>query len=250
MKAFVTEQNGVRQISIDGKLYPPYSFRSFRPEERNISEFYGAGVRLMSILMTGIECTLQVPYSLYGEIWTGKGQYDFAAIDRQMELFLRCAPDAYFNIMLQLDTRDWYLKEHPEFSNTFHNLIEMAGCREWREDVCEYLRDVIGYLEEKYGDRIFSYSMFCGGSTEWYTNSQCAWCEDGKIRKFPLKQEAFQIPSPAPGVSGSSTPPGRTAEGTLCPSGKKDPALTPRALRSYPLLKRISVIPGLHRRAI
>ena len=192
MKAFVTEQNGVRQISIDGKLYPPYSFRSFRPEERNISEFYGAGVRLMSILMTGIECTLQVPYSLYGEIWTGKGQYDFAAIDRQMELFLRCAPDAYFNIMLQLDTRDWYLKEHPEFSNTFHNLIEMAGCREWREDVCEYLRDVIGYLEEKYGDRIFSYSMFCGGSTEWYTNSQCAWCEDGKIRKFPLKQEAFR----------------------------------------------------------
>ena len=36
-----------------------------------------------------------------------------------------------------------------------------------------------------------------------------------------LKQEAFQIPSPAPGVSGSSTPPGRTAEGTLCPQARK-----------------------------
>lgn len=65
-----------------------------------------------------------------------------------------------------------------------------------------------------------------------------------------LKLEAFQIPSPALGASGSSTPPGRTAEGTLCPSGKKDPALTPRALRSYLLFKWISVIPGLHRRAI
>ena len=192
MKAFVTEQNGVRQISIDGKVFPPYSFRSFRPVERNISEFYDAGVRLMSILMTGIECTLQVPYSLHGEIWTGKGQYDFEAIDRQMDLFMRCAPDAYFNLMLQLDTRDWYLKGHPECSNTFHNLIEMAGYQQWRDDVCEYLRDVIGYLEEKYGDRIFSYSMFCGGSTEWYTNSQCEWCEDGKIRKFPLKQDAFR----------------------------------------------------------
>ncbi len=192
MQAFITEQNGIRQVSINGTVYPPYSFRSFRPEERNVSEFYGAGVRLMSILMTGIECTLQVPYSYFGEIWTGKGQYDFDAIDRQMDLFLRCAPDAYFNVMLQLDTRDWYLKEHPECSNTFHNLIETVGYQTWRDDVCEYLRDVIGYLEEKYGERIFSYSMFCGGSTEWYTNSQCEWCEDGKIRSFPLKEKAFR----------------------------------------------------------
>lgn len=72
---------------------------------------------------------------------------------------------------------------------------------------------------------------------------------------FSLKQEAFQIPSPCSGCLRRlrllhSFPPGRTAEGTLGLSGKKDPALTPRALRSDLLFKWISVILGLHRKAI
>lgn len=192
MQAAVVNSNGVHYIEIDGTLYSPLAFRSFRPEERNIREFYQAGVRLMSILMTGLNCTLEVPYSLYGEIWTGKRRYDFDAIDRQMELFVQNAPEAYFNIMLQFDTRQWYLEQNPECSNTFRNLIEMAGYSKWRQDVCEYLKDVIGYLEEKYGERIFAYSMFCGSSTEWYTNSQTRGAEDGKIRWHPLKEAAYQ----------------------------------------------------------
>jgi hypothetical protein len=192
MKASITRQNGKPFIQIDDMAWSPLSFRSFRPEPYNIAAFYKAGVRLMSILVTGLNCTLDVPYSHYGEIWTGTGQYDFSAIDRQMDLFMANAPDAYFNIMLQLDTRPWYLEQHLDCSNTFLNLVEMAGHEPWRRDVLAYLQAVIGYIEKAYGDRVFSYSLFCGGSTEWYTNSQAHGKPDGRIRAHPLKLAAFR----------------------------------------------------------
>ena len=192
LRASVTEKDGVYQICINDKVYPSLSFRSFRPTARNISQFYAEGVRLMSIFHTGLDCTLDVPYSYYGEIWTGIGEYDFEAIDRQMHLFMDNAPDAYFNVMLHLDTRPWYLKAHPEFSNTYYNLVEMAGNETWRKDVCRYLEDVIAYLEEKYGERIYSYSLFCGSSTEWYTNSQGNGKPESFIRYHPLKEESYR----------------------------------------------------------
>lgn len=189
--ARVVSVNGVHKIEIDGKVFEALAFRSFRPEERNISEFYEAGIRLMSIYPTGMNCTLDVPYSKFGEIWTGLRQYDFAALDRQMELFLKCAPGAYFNIMLQLDTRDWYLRAHPECSNTYWNLVEMAGHAPWREDVAAYVQDVLRYIEGKYGERVFSYTIYCGSSNEWYTNMRPNFPE-AAIREHPIKEACFR----------------------------------------------------------
>ncbi|MCK4982186.1 MAG: hypothetical protein KAS17_04630 [Victivallaceae bacterium] len=192
MNVELKKHNGKFEIVIDGRSFSPQAFRSFRPEERNIREFYDAGVRLMSVLHTGLNCTLDVPYSSFGEIGLGKGKYDFAAIDRKMDMFIENAPEAYFNIMLQLDTRPWYLSENPECSNTFLNLVENAGYDKWRNDVTEYLTDVIKYIEGKYGEKVFAYSFFCGGSCEWYTNSQCPGKPDGLIRNHPLKERAFR----------------------------------------------------------
>lgn len=191
LQAELVRRGGVLKIAINGEVHEPLAFRSFRPEERNIREFYAAGVRLMSQLHTGLLCTLDVPYSHFGEIWLGPGQYDFAAFDRQMELFLKHAPEAYFNIMLELDTRDWYLRLHPECSNTYFNLVEMAGHEPWREDTAVFLQDMLRYIEGRYGDRVFAYSLFCGGSTEWFTNLQTSRPE-AALRSHPLKEAAFR----------------------------------------------------------
>ena len=192
LHAQLVDQGGVLKIAINGRVFDPLAFRSFRPEPRNIGAFYNAGVRLMSILHTGMNCTLDVPYSKFGEVWTGPRQYDFAAFDRQMELFLEHAPDAYFNIMLQLDTRDWYLRAHPECSNSYWNLVEMAGHEPWREDTATALQDLLRYSEGKYGDRVFAYSLFCGSSTEWYTNSQGRGRPEAAIRYHPIKEACFR----------------------------------------------------------
>ena len=183
---------GVLKIDINGQIFEPLAFRSFRPEERNIREFYAAGVRLMSPLHTGLNCTLDVPYSKFGELWLGPGQYDFSVIDRQMELFLKHAPEAYFNVMLQLDTRPWGLKAHPDWSNCYWNLVEMAGHEPWRENTARFLQDMLRYVEGKYGDRVFAYSLFCGSSTEWYTNSQGRGRPEAAIREHPIKTACFR----------------------------------------------------------
>lgn len=190
--AKVLPVNGVLKLEINGEFFEPLSFRSFRPEERNITDFYKVGIRLMSVLFTGMNCTLDVPYSPFGEIWIGPGKYNFDAIDRQMDLFLQNAPDTCFNIMLQLDTRDWYLKLHPEYSNSYWNLVEMAGVKQWREDTSRFLQDMLNYFEDKYGDKVFSYSLFCGSSTEWYTNSQGRGRSEAAIREHPVKEASFR----------------------------------------------------------
>lgn len=191
-RARLRRVGGVLKIEIDGTVFEPLAFRSFRPEERNIREFYAAGVRLMSPLHTGLNCTLDVPYSKFGEIWKGPRQYDFAAFDRQMDLFLRHAPDAYLNVMIQLDSPEWALKAHPDWSNSYWNLVEMAGHEPWREETAQFLQDLLRYCEDKYGDRVFAYTLFCGSSCEWYTNSQGRGRPEAAIREHPIKTACFR----------------------------------------------------------
>lgn len=185
MKVKLTRDNGVLKVDIDGKLYNPLSFKSFRPNPKNVSEFYRAGVRLFSVLSSGITSALGVPYSLYGESWVGDGKYDFSAIDKQMDMFIENAPDAYFAPMIQLDTRDWYLKEHPEVPNSFTHLSQIACDETWKRAAAEYLKAAICHIEEKYGDRVYGYFMLCGTTTEWFSDHDYE-------APHPIKNEGYK----------------------------------------------------------
>jgi hypothetical protein len=169
-KSKIVRDNGLLKIEINGEKYLPLSFKSFRPNPQNISEFYQAGVRLFSVLSSGVTSALGVPYSLYGESWIGNRKYDFSAIDRQMDMFIANAPEAYFGVMLQLDTRDWFLKENPETPNSFTNLSQVACDEKWRTLAADYLKNAIKHIEEKYGDKVYGYFLLCGTTTEWFSD--------------------------------------------------------------------------------
>lgn len=64
---------GSNQIEIDGKIVDSLAFKTFRPEETNIGDFYQAGVRLFNIISTGMNTAFWTPYSLYGKSWLGNG---------------------------------------------------------------------------------------------------------------------------------------------------------------------------------
>lgn len=170
MNAKLTRVNGVLKIDINGEIYEPLSFKSFRPTARNISDFHQAGVRLFSILTSGLKCILGVPYSPFGESWIGPGQYDFSVIDRQIDLFAENAPEGYFALMIQLDTRQWWLDSHENYPNSFTNLSQMASDPEWREAAAAYLEAAVRHVEEKYGERIYGYFLLCGTTTEWFSD--------------------------------------------------------------------------------
>ena len=170
MKSSIVRHNGQLMIDIDGKKYPALAFKSFRPNPTNVSEFHEAGMRLYTVLSSGIISGLGIPYSLYGESWTGPGQYDFSPIDRQMDMFLENAPEGYFAPMFQIDTRPWYLKEDPNRPNSFTNLSQIAGDPRFIRDTAEYLKAVVAHCEEKYGNRIWGYFMLGGTTTEWFSD--------------------------------------------------------------------------------
>ena len=107
-------RRGLPFVEIGGEVVAPAAFRSYRPKPDNISLSRRCGLRLYQFIVSGLPCTNRSPYSLFGEVWTGEDQYDFAAFDRQYEMFRRFAPDGYYNIMIQLDTRPWWKDAHPD----------------------------------------------------------------------------------------------------------------------------------------
>lgn len=190
--AKVVRVGGVLKIAINGEVFDPLAYRSYRPTAGLVRGFHDTGLKLADVTHTGMLCTLDVPYSLFGEVWTGPRQFNWENFDAQMALFEANAPGAYYNIALQLDTRDWALRAHPDWSNCYWNLVEMAGHEPWRTETAESLQEFLRQIEARYGDRVFAYSLLCGSSTEWYTNSQGRGRPEAAIREHPLKTEAFR----------------------------------------------------------
>lgn len=199
MQVSLKRQAGQLLVDIDGTLYPPLSFKSFRPNPTNIREFHDAGVRLFTVLSSGIICALGVPYSKFGESWVGEGKYDFAPIDRQMEMFLENAPEGYFAPMFQIDTRPWYIAARENCPNSFTHLSQIAGDPQFQKDAADYLRAVVTHCEEKYGERIWGYFLLGGHTTEWFSDkdyeSPHPW-KEAAFRRY-LHDESATLPDKA-----------------------------------------------------
>ena len=185
MKVSIKRDHGMLKVDIDGRLYAPLSFKSFRPNPKNISEFYAAGVRLFSVLSSGVINALGVPYSLFGESWIGEDEYDFSVIDKQLDMFIENAPEAYFALMLQLDTRPWYLEAHPGTPNSFTSLSQIACDSEWRAAAARYLKAAISHCEKKYGERIYGYFLLGGTTTEWFSGRD-------REASHPIKEAGYR----------------------------------------------------------
>ena len=168
MKSRIVIHNGNRFFEINGKRYLPIAARSFRPTPANISLFYRNGVRLFQVQCCGINNTLDIPYSFFGGAWIGDHQYDFSALDKQMEMFIRFAPDAYFMVMPVLDMPDWWREQHHCEIHSFVELTEASLIEEWKEEAADYLKAFLRHTEEKWGEKVFAYSYSAGRSTEWF----------------------------------------------------------------------------------
>lgn len=161
-------------IEINGELIPPAAFRSFRPQPFNVAQFHRMGVRLFQMQVAGKTNALGDMYSLYGPVWIGDHKYDFTAFDRQIQMFMKYAPDGYFCIMVLLDTPDWWLQENPDIPDSFFALGKSVISEKWKKDAADYLQAFIEYAEKNYGDRIFAYSYACGLCTEWFMDDHGA----------------------------------------------------------------------------
>lgn len=186
MKSEIVRENGKLKIAVDGKTIDTLSFKSFRPTENNVSDFYKAGIRLFNVYCSGLKSALKIPYSAYGETWFGDGKYNFESLDRQFEMFYKTAPeDSYFILNIHLDSREWWHKENPGRSSSFTHLSQIAADEKWRKDTADYLKAVIRHCEEKHGDRVVSYFLLGGHTTEWFSDYDYE-------ETHPIKLEAYR----------------------------------------------------------
>lgn len=184
MNAKLIYEHGVPKIQINGEVVSTVSFRSFWPQPGITHDFAEGGIRLMSVYPSGILCSLGVPYSQFGEFWVGEGKYDWDVVRRQVNQFIENAPNAYLSLILQLDTRDWFLKEHPECPDSFDHLPEACCCSAWREAARQCIRDTLAFFDREYPEKLYAVYVCAGGTCEWYNRYP--------LGDHPLKEAAFR----------------------------------------------------------
>ena len=185
METKVVKIGGVNHICVDGKVIDTVAFKSFRPTLNNVGDFYKAGVRIFHVFCSGLRSGIKMPYSAYGEVWFGPGDYRFENFDRQMAMFLEAAPDAYLFVNLHVDTRQWWLDQNPGNADSFTHLSQVAGSEKWRQDTEDFIKAFIAYAESKYPDKIIGYWLLGGHTTEWFSYTD-------KEASHPVKLEAFR----------------------------------------------------------
>lgn len=167
MKACIKYENGIAKVIINGKEFLFSAYRTWRPKEENYKRFAEVGFPFITLLPGGIKSRLGLPYSEYGEYWLGEGIYDWDVLRRQTDLAIKSAPDAYIIMNLMLDTRDWFLKEHPECLDTFLYFTSVAGWEVWRKSAERMLKDTIDFFEKEYPEKVFCIFLSAGATCEW-----------------------------------------------------------------------------------
>ena len=196
MKTKIVKENGVNQIEVDGKIIDAVAFKTFRPTLNNVGDFYKSGVRIFHVFVSGLKSGIKMPYSAYGEVWFGEGDYRFENFHKQMQMFLEAAPDAYFFINLHIDAREWWLEQNPGNESSFYHLSQIAGNEKWRNDTKDFIKAFIDYAESKYDDKIIGYWLLGGFTTEWFSARDYEETHPVKLEAFRkyMNDETVEIP--------------------------------------------------------
>lgn len=185
MIARLVDIKGHRLVEINGKTYPFTAYRSWRPYEENLSAFNKRGFPIMTFLPSGIKNRFGIAYSQFGEYWLGDGKYDFDVLRTQVDQFVNAAPDVYLAVNLMLDTRDWFLRDHPECLNSFIYFSSVCFYEPWIKCAERMLQDTIDFLESEYPDKVFCIFLSAGGTCEWHNKAN-------DLPATPIRDGAFR----------------------------------------------------------
>ena len=141
-------------------------YRSFRPQLERTKDFAEMGIPLRCFFAANTINSAGNPYCDYPEIWKGFGQYDWAALDAQVEDLLKASPHAEFLCMIDLNTPYW--ATHRFWLDSFTDITHAASDPEWLRRTKDWMLDFIAYAEKKWGSRIRAYILSGGGTSEWY----------------------------------------------------------------------------------
>ena len=199
MQARVVNYHGVNSIEINGKIFQYVGYRSWTPKEKYLRAFDELGFPFMTMLPSGIKNSLGVPYSPYGEYWIGEGKYDWDVLRRQIDDFVNYAPHTYILLNIMLDTRDWFLKEHPDCPNSFIYFTAACAYKPWIEAASQMVKDTIDFVEREYPEKVFGIMLSAGGTCEWHNKAPDFLQNENRLadfRRWCGRPDAW-VPTPA-----------------------------------------------------
>lgn len=169
-------------INVPGKKNTYFAYRSFWPELDMTAAFAKMGVTTRCFFASNTINSIGFEYCKYPEIWNGIKKYNFDAFDQQVNDLLKASPNAELMCLIDLNTPYWLTRRLAY--DSFAEISHAASDKQWLDITTVWMNDFITYAEEKYGNRINSYILSGGGTSEWY--------EYDRGRSSRVKNEAWR----------------------------------------------------------
>ena len=109
------------------------------------------------------------------EWWIGPNEYDFTALDRQLNFALTNYPDAMLGFYVWCEPGLWYGKMFPErmsrneLNQTYGYYVSAISFSnpEWRADAQTALAALVEHCEKYFGPKMVLYGLMGGATCEW-----------------------------------------------------------------------------------
>lgn len=205
MKSEIVKLNGAYALKLDGKEQRYAGYRTWRPNAEYIKGFEDEGYNLMTVLPSGIKNAHGIPYAPHGEYWQGDGVYDFSILKRQIDDYAENAPGCRLAVNLMLDTRDWFLRDHPDCPNSFIYFSSAIIYEPWIRCAERMLKDTVDFLLSEYPDKLFAIFLAAGGTCEWHNKAIDFPRTEGALRHYREWCGDMTAEIPAPEEISSTT---------------------------------------------
>lgn len=189
------------RIVKEARVHPQFvAYRSFRPELAETAAFAKMGIPLRAFGVCNTDSKIGEPYTSYPPVWLGRGKYDWAPLEAQVDDFLKTSPEAQFICMVDLNTPRWLARDY--LFDSFDTISHVAAMDDWRKVTKAYLQDFLRHVEARYPDRVKAYVLMAGNTTEWF--------EEEAGRSSRVKNAAWRTWCAARGVKYADHVPAET----------------------------------------
>ena len=153
-----------------------FAYRSFWPETGAMRQFAEAGIDTYAVMPSNSFNTLGEPYCKFPPFWVWDETYLWGIVDEQFDLVIRQNEKAKFIVMIDVNSPIWLARRidrrYGMGGDSYNEPSNSLCMKEWRELTEKMIKAYVNHMEERYGDRVVSYMIAGGGTSEWYCLSQ------------------------------------------------------------------------------
>ena len=112
----------------------------------------------------------------HGLWWIGPDEYDFAPVDRQLNMCLARYPDAMLGLFVWCQPGRWYQELYPERCSLTENATKPIqyyvsavsfSNPDYQADACRAVAALMEHVEKYFGPRVVLYNLMGGATCEW-----------------------------------------------------------------------------------